>query len=453
MFHISDIEKLHKENPVPKEVLEMREHILDSFKNLEFVEEGHKYYLHNEDGTIDEPISVSGLIKELEPFVDWDEKAEGKALKLGITKEELKRQWEEKNITSTNSGSRTHLYGESLMKFIMGETEFDPSVKCQYERGYFVPNSPKEQAVVKYWEDILGTKEIYPLIPEVKMYMPTDNKFGIKRLYCGTADITLAYKKGNDWKILLHDYKGLPLDTPIATEHGWSTMGELKEGDKVFDKNGNLTKILHTSNIHHKPCLKITFDDKTTIVCDEDHRWEVSFTNITNKNEDFINKVMTAKELFEYMNELPPYGKSRPAYKIPKILISKPIEMEDKDLPIHPYVFGVWLGDGNSYDGHITNMYNELWEEIERCGYTLGEDVSQNGAGKAKTRCVFGISKYIRELNLKGNKHIPDIYLRSSYKQRLDILRGIMDTDGYYNKTRNSYVLTTTREKQAGRKT
>lgn len=207
MFHISDIEKLHKENPVPKEVLEMRKHILDSFKNLEFVEEGHKYYLHNADGTIDEPISVSGLIKELEPFVDWDEKAEGKALKLGITKEELKRQWEEKNITSTNSGSRCHLWAETLMKFIMGETEFDPSVKRQYERGYFVPNSPKEQAVVKYWEDILGTKEIYPLIPEVKMYMPTDNKFGIKRLYCGTADITLAYKKGNDWKILLHDYK------------------------------------------------------------------------------------------------------------------------------------------------------------------------------------------------------------------------------------------------------
>lgn len=207
MFHISDIEKLHKENPVPKEVLEMREHILDSFKNLEFVEEGHKYYLHNADGTIDEPISVSGLIKELEPFVDWDEKAEGKALKLGITKEKLKRQWEEKNISSTNSGAKTHLYGETLMKFIMGETEFDPSVKCQYERGYFIPYSPKEQAVVKYWEDILGTKEIYPLIPEVKMYMPKDNKYGIKRLYCGTADITLAYKKGNDWKILLHDYK------------------------------------------------------------------------------------------------------------------------------------------------------------------------------------------------------------------------------------------------------
>ena len=62
MLHISDIQSRLKNNTEPKEVAEIREHILSSFSNLEFIEEGHKYYIHNEDGTIDTPISVSGLI-------------------------------------------------------------------------------------------------------------------------------------------------------------------------------------------------------------------------------------------------------------------------------------------------------------------------------------------------------------------------------------------------------
>jgi len=62
---------------------------------------------------------------------------------------------------------------------------------------------------------------------------------------------------------------------------------------------------------------------------------------------------------------------------------------------------------------------------------------------------VFGLRQKLRELNLLKNKHIPDIFLLSSYNQRLDVLRGFMDADGYYNKTRNRFVMSTTRESQA----
>ena len=47
------------------------------------------------------------------------------------------------------------------------------------------------------------------------------------------------------------------------------------------------------------------------------------------------------------------------------------------------------------------------------------------------------------------NKHIPDIYFQSSYEQRLDLLRGFFDGDGYYNKLRNRYVMDTTNLVQA----
>lgn len=197
-----------KRNPEPKEVTEMREHILDSFKNLEFIEDGHKYYLHNEDGSIDEPISVSTLVKEFEPYINWELKAQQKADKLGVDISIIKRQWEENQLLGTNPGTIHHAFGQQLMNLIIDpNSEIMDCMKIQYEKGYLIPSAPKQEAIMKYWEDIIKIDEIYPLISEVKMYMPKNNKFGINKLYCGTADITFAIKHKGEWCILLHDYK------------------------------------------------------------------------------------------------------------------------------------------------------------------------------------------------------------------------------------------------------
>lgn len=209
MLNINDIQYRLRNNPEPIEVAEIREHILSSFSNLEFIEEGHKYFIHNGDGSIDTPISVSGLIKEFEPYVDWDVKAEGVALKEGVDVEVIKRKWKENTLRATNSGSQHHEFGESYMNFIRGldKSTFCNSCIKQYEEGYLIPCAPKQEAILKYWEDIFKIDKLYPLLPEVKMYMPKDNKFGIKKLYCGTADITFAMKYKGEWCILVMDYK------------------------------------------------------------------------------------------------------------------------------------------------------------------------------------------------------------------------------------------------------
>lgn len=461
MINITDIKERLKKNPEPKEVTEMRENILSAFSNLEFIEEGHKYYIHNEDGSVDTPVSVSGLIKEFEPYVDWDLKAENVAIREDVPVEVIKRRWRETNLKATNSGTQHHEFGESYMNFVRGleSSTFCNSCIKQYEEGYLIPCASKQEAISKYWEDIFKINEIYPLIPEVKMYMPKDNKFGIKKLYCGTADITFAMKYKGEWCILLHDYKGLPLDTPIATIDGWKNMGDIEKNDIVFDKNGQPTKVLNVSQIHNNPCLKIKFDNNTEIICDEEHRWEISFfqERFPNgvKERYFKTIVMTGKELFNFIHNENNFTinkktgkKNLKPHLVPKILNSKPIELPKVDLPIHPYVLGIWLGDGNKIDGKVTNMYQELWDEIIKCGYSIGKDVSQSGSGKAQTRTIFGLAHQLKLLGLLGNKHIPNMYLRASYEQRLDILRGLMDTDGYYNATRNRYVLTTTKLEQ-----
>lgn len=209
MIHIDDIKKRLAKNPEPKEVGEMREFILSSFKDLEFVEEGHKYFLHNSDGTITENIpSASAIISRFEPKEDWDAIAERYAIKNGLDVKDVKRKWKENNIRSTNNGSSTHLYGEFMQKFVTsGKPDFCEVLRPQYEQGFFIPYSSKQEAVLKYWEDAMKVDEIYPLIPEVKMYMPLGNKYGINEVFCGTADITFAYKYNGKWCILLEDYK------------------------------------------------------------------------------------------------------------------------------------------------------------------------------------------------------------------------------------------------------
>ena len=81
MLNIKDVRKRLKDNPEPKEVKEIRDKILSSFDKLEFIEEGHKYFLHNDDGTTTELKSVSETIHQFVPFVDWEEKAQNCALK------------------------------------------------------------------------------------------------------------------------------------------------------------------------------------------------------------------------------------------------------------------------------------------------------------------------------------------------------------------------------------
>ena len=198
LIHKSDIEKRLEENPEPIEVTKMREHILSSFANLEFIEEGHIYNLHNADGTVIEKIpSASTIIARYEPESDWDEIASRYALKYDSTKEQVQRMWHENNIKATNNGSSVHLYGENLQRFItnLKEEEICDVIKPQYEDGYLIPYGPKQDAIQKYWQDLLNIPEIYPLLPECKMYMPLGNKFGIKEIFCGTADTTLAYTK------------------------------------------------------------------------------------------------------------------------------------------------------------------------------------------------------------------------------------------------------------------
>lgn len=195
------------------------------------------------------------------------------------------------------------------------------------------------------------------------------------------------------------------------------------------------------SEIHYNPCYKIHFSKDVSIIADEEHRWLINFSTHPNTKYKgrLISKIMTTKELYTYLQTY----NSKNQYQVPKIYINKELELEEKELPIDPYVLGLWLGDGTAENGRITQELNTTsWEIIKSKGFELGEN-SEHRDKKAETKTVYGLYPLLKENNLLNNKHIPDIYQRSSRNQRINLIRGLMDADGFYDKIHKMFIMST----------
>ncbi|WP_427019361.1 hypothetical protein ACQCSX_21965 (plasmid) [Pseudarthrobacter sp. P1] len=104
--------------------------------------------------------------------------------------------------------------------------------------------------------------------------------------------------------------------------------------------------------------------------------------------------------------------------------LAAPVEGQEIDAVLDPYVLGAWLGDGNTNGPAITCFDQPILDEIAAAGFELRPRKAPGLYG------FIGAIEKFRALGLINNKHIPSPYLRSSFTQRLAVLQGLMDTDG-----------------------
>ena len=216
--------------------------------------------------------------------------------------------------------------------------------------------------------------------------------------------------------------KALALDTPILTTTGWKTIETVKEGDYVFSPSGLPVKVIKESNIFiDNKVYKIDFSDNSFIYADANHQW-VTWNKSTN-----ISSIKTTEEI---KNSLTTYNGKLNHF----IKLSKPLKLPEVNLPIHPYLLGYWLGNDSS---NTTNLkvniedYKEVLFKLDTIGVSY----------KIKQKCknyytvsISGFSEHLTNLNLLENKYVPKIYLLASEYQRLELLRGLMDAKGNFNK-------------------
>jgi hypothetical protein len=215
--------------------------------------------------------------------------------------------------------------------------------------------------------------------------------------------------------------KLLALDTLVPTPDGLVPLREIQVGATVFDEHGQRCRVTGVFDDVPQRAYRMVFNDGTEVLAGGEHQW-VTLTwgqchhyfrrdrprdrhrgpRPTSFPRDWARwgSVKTSDDLAATVRT--PGGGYR--HSIP---LAEPLDLPPRELPVDPYVLGAWLGDG---------------------GYDVG-------ARSLRKRAVdwrpLGLERDLRILGVLGNKHVPSNYLFASEPQRLALLQGLMDTDGY----------------------
>jgi len=215
--------------------------------------------------------------------------------------------------------------------------------------------------------------------------------------------------------------KGLSLDTPIPTPSGFVPMGEIQVGDIVFGSDGFGCEVTHVSEIHNIDCYRVEFSDGSYLIADCEHRWKVE--DIWSRKNPLV---LTTEEMKDRV-VLPTNRPGRTEYRY-RIANAEPVVGHNAGLPIDPYTLGVWLGDGAKSQSSVTLHRDDAVHIIEKIRHPWSFTCEERGYCD---RFSLKISQELRSLNLLDNKHIPREYLTASVEQRMELLRGLLDTDGH----------------------
>lgn len=251
-------------------------------------------------------------------------------------------------------------------------------------------------------------------------------------------------------RLIIGDQPGLgkaqPLTSKIATPNGWALMADIKEGNDILGADGKTYKVTGVFPQGKRPVYKISFNDGSTADCDINHLWKVREVNRRRRQTGWVTR--TTEELItagvKYrINEARAATGRKQILKF-EIPITKAFDYTAKKYIIHPYILGALLGDGSMCNGSVCISIPDSEIETKNRIETLlpaglkfwlnrYTGCPQYYITQTGTTNKNPFMKELENLNLnvKGKlKFIPEKYLFGSKNQRIQLLRGLMDTDG-----------------------
>ncbi len=221
--------------------------------------------------------------------------------------------------------------------------------------------------------------------------------------------------------------KEQPNSALVRVPGGWRSMGELKIGDSLSSCDGLPSEVVGVYPQGIKPVYRFTFADGRTARCGAEHLWEVRHRKWPE------SKIMRTLDILA-SHELP-------AGRLSLRMVSGHFE-PTKNLPVDPWLLGFLIGDGG-LTSSVRFSTIDL-EIIERIKSTIGESYSITPCGKCDYRIatprgkVNPLRESLKSLGLFGvkspDKRIPSQYLYADREQRLELLRGLVDSDGWVEK-------------------
>lgn len=327
-----------------------------------------------------------------------------------------------KNVVYLNKQFNTDKQFEEIsVDFLVGETK-DVYHFAYKQRSFFVYKDDCEQPLKKEINSVEFDSSVFD----------NNNRWG-RKLYPHQIE-------GIKFMILQNpafcwDDVGLgkmaAYDSKVLTPNGWVEMRDIKAGSQVIGSNGRAINVLQVYPQPVKEMYNVHFTDGTIVeVCGE-HLWAVQNDNDRRRSGKY--RVKSTLQIKEDLLNL--------QYKNRKwfIPIVGQVEFNPQDISIHPYLMGCLLGDG--YLGKspisITSADEEMVNYLSKI-LPIDNEIKQKSAIEycfVSNSPVNNLTQYIKEYGLfkktSGDKFIPDAYKFNTVENRIALLQGLLDTDGY----------------------
>ena len=212
-------------------------------------------------------------------------------------------------------------------------------------------------------------------------------------------------------------------------------MGSLSVGDFVFDEQGKPCHVVAKSLVDDtEQAYELIFRDGGRIVAGERHLWDVDYIHGKPKPRlwttgEIYRRTQSYREKFDDNSS------------IIRIPVNAALKLSEGDLPIDPYLYGYWLGNGSATKPEITVRDCDVDDLISFIPYHLHNRYPQTCGGSEIL-----VYKELKKILVKSfrDKVIRHEYLRASEKQRWELLQGLMDSDGCIGtrKAQSVYVST-----------
>jgi hypothetical protein len=237
-----------------------------------------------------------------------------------------------------------------------------------------------------------------------------------------------------------HPYSEI-VKLPNGTVKNW---GDIHIGDELFAPNGKITKVIDIPVNEYMPIYKVKLNDGREVLCSDNHIWSVYRLN----QHPHEIKNYSTKEMMEIgiQNN----------YKQNNFFIPNggAVEYPEQVLNIPPYLMGLIISEGCIRGSHCTKNQIQISSGIEDMDFyktIIPNEIKYSGTKGANWNFVIkDCKKILKQLRLLGSrsetKFIPDIYLFNSYKNRLELLKGLMDGDGHATKGGSPVYVTSSKK-------
>ncbi|MFG2169440.1 LAGLIDADG family homing endonuclease [Micromonospora chersina] len=249
----------------------------------------------------------------------------------------------------------------------------------------------------------------------------------------------------------------MAIDSLVPTLDGWKSAREVAVGDTLFDESGRATRVRRSvSLLDVSRRYRVEFRDGTAVIADASQLWPLrEFAGAYEDRLASTAEVLSLGVTYERRLTSGKTKASRGGVARWRTLATPALNLDECPLPLSPYLLGYWLGDGDS-DGPRITVHEEDLPSLEREVEVEGARIISRQRTHGKTfRVRFDLGSYgtgiwaLRDLGVLANKHIPSVVFRASRSQRLHVLQGLVDSDGYIEKRTNRVELCFTAERLA----